>query len=126
MKAFVLFSNVLVRLAFTLNSRNNNSGVSRFPFFGNIIGAAWSVKYWLHVLSMDPSNSLAGLQVFLTMVQFSSCFIPNLASTAADLCRLTKKISEFVRSPEHQSASAVDHIKKVVAAPTSLQYFIST
>lgn len=84
------------------------------------------MEYWLHVLSVDPSTGLADLQVFLTMVQFLSCFIPNLASIAADLCRLTKKISELVWSPEHQSASAVGHIKKVVVAPTSLQYFSST
>ena len=73
---------------------------------------------------MDPSSSLADLQTFLGMVQFLSRFVPNLASIAASLWALTKKTSEFVWSPEHQSA--VDRIKKAILAPTSLQYFDST
>ena len=64
------------------------------------------------------------LQMFLGMVQFLSCFVPNLPSIAASLWALTKKTSEFVWSPEHQSA--VDRIKRAIAAPTSLQYFDST
>ena len=58
------------------------------------------------------------------MVQFLSPFIPNLASIAANLWALTKKTSDFVWSPEHQSA--VDRIKKTIVAPTALQYFDST
>ena len=73
---------------------------------------------------MDPSTSLADLQTFLGMVQFLSRFIHNLASIAASLWGLTKKTSEFVWSPEHQSA--VDCIKKAIMSPTSLQYFDST
>ena len=73
---------------------------------------------------MDPSSSLASLQTFLMMVQFLSHFIPSLASTAAHLWSLTKKTSEFVWTPAHRSA--VNHIKKVIKTPTSLQYFDST
>jgi len=73
---------------------------------------------------MDPSTSLADLQTFLGMVQFLSRFIPNLPSVAASLWALTKKTSEFIWSPEHQSAA--DRIKKAIVTPTSLQYFDST
>jgi len=76
------------------------------------------------ILSMDPSTSLADQQTFLGMVQFLSRSIPNLASVAASLWALTKKTTEFVWSPEHQSAA--DRIKKAIVAPTSLQYFDST
>ena len=79
-----------------------------------------SVPYYL----WTRSTSLANLQTFLGMVQFLSRFIPDLASIAANLWVLTKKTSEFVWSPEHQSA--VDHIKKAITAPTSLQYFDGT
>ena len=65
---------------------------------------------------MDLSTSLVTLQEFLRIVQ--------LAFTGAHLWGLTKKISEFVWSTEHQSA--VDCIKKVITTPTSLQYLDST
>ena len=58
------------------------------------------------------------------MVQFLSRFFFNLASLAANLWGLTKKTSDFVWSPEHQSAT--DRIKKAIVAPTSLQYFDNT
>ena len=100
---------------------------TRIPFFGHIIGAEglqpdpWKIG---SILSMDPSTSLADLQSFLGMVQFLSRFVPNLASIAANLRALTKKTSDFVWSPEHQSS--VDRIKKAIVAPTALQYFDST
>ena len=97
------------------------------PFFGHIIGADGlqpDPRKIESILSMDPSNSLAILQTFLRMVQFLSRFIPNLASTAARLWSLTKKTNDFVWSHGHQSA--VDHIKKAITTPTSLQYFDST
>ena len=47
-----------------------------------------------------------------------------MASIAANLWALTKKTSDFVWSPEDQSA--VDRIKKAIVAPTALQYFDST
>ena len=100
---------------------------TRIPFFGHIIGAEGlqpDPRKIDSILSMDPSSSLADLQTFLGMVQFLSRFVPNLASIAASLWALTKKTSEFVWSPEHQSA--VDRIKKAILAPTSLQYFDST
>ena len=100
---------------------------TRIHFFGHIIGAEGlqpDPRKISSILSMDPSTSLANLQTFLGMVQFLSRFIPDLASIAANLWVLTKKTSEFVWSPEHQSA--VDHIKKAITAPTSLQYFNGT
>ena len=95
---------------------------TQIPFFGHIIGAEGLQPHPRKIdsiLSIDPSTSLADLQTFLGMVQFLSRFVSNLASIAG----LTKKTSEFVWSPEHQSA--VDRIKAIVA-PTSLQYFDST
>ena len=100
---------------------------TRIPFFGHIIGAEGlqpDPRKIDSILSMDPSTSLADLQTFIGMVQFLSRFIPNLASLAASLWGLTKKTSDFVWSPEHQSAT--DHIKKAIVAPTSLQYFDNT
>ena len=100
---------------------------TRIPFFGHIIGAEGlqpDPRKIDSIQSMDPSTSLADLQTFLGMVQFLSRFVPNLASIAASLWALTKKTSEFVWCPEHQSA--VDRIKAAIAAPTSLQYFDST
>ena len=79
---------------------------SRIPFFGHIIGAEGlqpDPRKIDSILSMDPSTSLADLQSFLGMVQLLSRFVPNLASIAANLWALTKKTSDFVWSPEHQS-----------------------
>ncbi|KAL9978440.1 hypothetical protein ACROYT_G015954 [Oculina patagonica] len=100
---------------------------TRIPFFGHIIGAEGLQPDPRKIdskLSMDPSTSLADLQTFLGMVQFLSRFIPNLASIAANLWALTKKTSDFVWCPEHQSA--VDRIKRAIVAPTALQYFDKT
>ena len=76
------------------------------------------------ILSKDPSSTLTDLQSFLGMIQFLSRFIPNLATAAADLWGLTKKTSEFIWGPEHQSA--VEQIKQLITAPKALQYFDST
>jgi len=100
---------------------------TRIPFFGHIIGAEGlqpDPRKIDSTMSMDPSTSLADLQTFLGMVHFLSRFIHNLAYMAASLWALTKKTSEFVWSPEHQSA--IDRIKKSIRTPTSLQYFDST
>ena len=67
---------------------------------------------WINTSSGAPS-----------MVQFLSRFVPNLATAAADLWGLTKKTSEFIWSPEHQSA--VEWVKQLITAPTALQYFDS-
>ena len=100
---------------------------TQIPFFGHIIGAEGvqpDPRKIDFILSMDPSTSLSDLQSFLGMVQVLSRFIPNLASIAASLWALTKRTSEFVWSPEHQSAT--DRIKKAIVAPTSLRFFDST
>ena len=81
---------------------------TRIPFFGHIIGVEGlqpDLRKIDSILSMDPSTSFADLQSFLGMVQFLSRFIPNLISIAASLWALTKRTSEFVWSPEHQSAT---------------------
>ena len=70
---------------------------------------------------MDPSTSLADLQTFLRMVQFSSRFIPNLASVSAILWDLTKSKNEFQWHRKHQAA--VNSIKQMITYSTSLQYF---
>ena len=99
---------------------------TRIPFFGHIVGAEGlqpDPRKIDSILSMDPSSSLTDLQTFLGMVQFLSRFIPNLATAAADLWGLTEKTSEFIWSPEHQSA--VDRIKQLITAPKALRYFNS-
>ena len=96
---------------------------TRIPFCGHIIGAEGlqpDPRKIDSILSMDSSTSLADLQTFLGMVQFLSRFIPNLASLAASLWGLTKKTSDFVWSPEHQSAT--DCIKKAGDVGCSLWF----
>ena len=100
---------------------------TRIPFFGHIVGAEGlqpDPRKIDSILSMDPSSTLTDLQTFLGMVQFLSRFIPNLATASAALWGLTKKTSEFIWGPEHQSA--VERIKRLITAPKALQYFDST
>ncbi len=90
----------------------------RIPFFGHIIGAEGlqpDPRKIDSILSEDLSTSLADLQTLLGMAQFLSRFVPNLAYRVASLWALTKKTSQFVWNPEHQSA--LDHIKKAIVAP---------
>ena len=87
---------------------------TRIPFIGHIVGADGLQPDPRKIDSMDPSPSLANLQSFLGMVQFLSRFIPNLANAAADLWGLTKKTSEFIWCPEHQSA--MDRIKQLITS----------
>ena len=80
---------------------------TRISFFGHIVGAEGlqpDPRKIDSILSMDPSSTLTDLQTFLGMVQFLSRFIPNMAPAAADFWGLTKKTSEFIWGPEHQSA----------------------
>lgn len=58
------------------------------PSFCHIVGAEGlqpDLRRINSILSMDPSSSLADLQIFYGMVQFLSRYVPNLAMTAADL-----------------------------------------
>ena len=58
------------------------------------------------------------------MVQFLSRFAPDLATLAANLWALTKTTSEFIWSPEHDTA--VNRIEEAITVPKSLQYFDSS
>ena len=69
-------------------------------------------------------QSLADLQTFLSMVQFLSRFVPNLASLSACLRDLIKKENEFQWGPEHHLA--VDKVKQAVTSASSLKYFNGT
>lgn len=123
MKTFLLSSNVPGRLVYA-STWINATSVAPIPFFGDIVGADGlqpEPRKIDCILSKDPSPSLADAQSFLGLVQFLSCFIPNLATAAADLWGLTKKTSEFICGPEHQSAE--DRVKQLITAPTVLQYF---
>ena len=97
------------------------------PFFGHVVGADGlhpDQRKIESILSMGPLSNVADLRTFLGMVQFLSRFVPDLATLAVDLWELTKTTSEFIWSPEHETA--VDRIKKAIIAPRTLQYFDSS
>jgi len=89
---------------------------TEIPFFSHISSSglrpdSQKVKA---ISSMDPSTSLADLQIFLGMTQFVSHYLLNLASHSATLWDLTKRNSKFQWQPQHQQA--VDEIKKAITS----------
>ena len=73
------------------------------------------------VLKMPPPTDVASLKSFLGSVQFYSKFIPNLASRAEPLYRLTKKTSNWHWGAEEQAC--FQDLKNVLTSEQVLVHF---
>ena len=73
------------------------------------------------VLKMPPPTDVSTLKSFLGSVQFYGKFIPNLATTAEPLYRLTKKSVPWKWEAEEQEA--FDELKKVLSSDQVLVHF---
>ncbi|RUA05255.1 MAG: hypothetical protein DSY43_04955 [Gammaproteobacteria bacterium] len=72
------------------------------------------------VNAREPQNA-GEVRSFLGLVNFSARFVPNLATTAEPLRRLTKKGATFQWNSEHQRA--FDTLKNDLANSETLAYF---
>ncbi|KAL8581042.1 hypothetical protein ACOMHN_012693 [Nucella lapillus] len=73
------------------------------------------------VLKMPPPTDVSSLKSFLGSVQFYRKFIPNLASMAEPLYRLTKKAIPWKWGDEEQSA--FEQLKNVLSSDQVLVHF---
>ena len=72
------------------------------------------------VLKMPPPTDVSSLKSFLGSVQFYGKFIPNLASMAEPLYRLTKKATPWKWEDEEQAA--FEQLKNVLSSDQVLVY----
>ena len=73
------------------------------------------------VLKMPPPTDVSSLKSFLGSVQFYGKFIPNLASMAEPLYRLTKKATPWKWEDEEQAA--FEQLKNVLSSDQVLVHF---
>nr|KAG5710284.1 hypothetical protein BaRGS_009000 [Batillaria attramentaria] len=73
------------------------------------------------VLKMPPPTDVSSLKSFLGSVQFYGEFIPNLATMAEPLYRLTKKASPWKWGEEEQAA--FEQLKNVLSSDQVLVHF---
>nr|KAG5696632.1 hypothetical protein BaRGS_034093 [Batillaria attramentaria] len=73
------------------------------------------------VLKMPPPSDVSSLKSFLGSVQFYGKFIPNLATMAEPLYRLTKKASPWKWGEEEQAA--FEQLKQVLSSDQVLVHF---
>ena len=73
------------------------------------------------VLKMPPPMDVSSLKSFLGSVQFYGKFIPNLASIAEPLYRLTKKATPW--KWEDEEWAAVEQLKNVLSSDQVLVHF---
>nr|KAG5698933.1 hypothetical protein BaRGS_024854 [Batillaria attramentaria] len=73
------------------------------------------------VLKMPPPTDVSSLKSFLGSVQFYGKFIPNLATMAEPLYRLTKKASPWKWGEEEQAA--FEQLKNVLSSDQVLVHF---
>nr|KAG5700076.1 hypothetical protein BaRGS_029826 [Batillaria attramentaria] len=73
------------------------------------------------VLKMPPPTDVSSLKSFLGSVQFYGKFIPNLATMAEPLYRLTKKASPWKWGEEEQAA--FEQLKQVLSSDQVLVHF---
>ena len=73
------------------------------------------------VLKMPPPTDVSSLKSFLGSVQFYGKFIPNLASMAEPLCRLTKKATPWKWEDEEQAT--FEQLKNVLSSDQVLVHF---
>ena len=73
------------------------------------------------VLKMQPPTDVSSLKSFLGSVQFYGKFIPNLASMAEHLYRLTKKATPWKWEDEEQAA--FEQLKNVLSSDQVLVHF---
>nr|KAG5689431.1 hypothetical protein BaRGS_012253 [Batillaria attramentaria] len=73
------------------------------------------------VLKMPPPSDVSSLKSFLGSVQFYGKFIPNLATMAEPLYRLTKKANPWKWGEEEQAA--FEQLKQVLSSDQVLVHF---
>nr|KAG5694982.1 hypothetical protein BaRGS_024165 [Batillaria attramentaria] len=74
------------------------------------------------VLKMPPPTDVSSLKSFLGSVQFYGKFIPNLATMAEPLYRLTKKANPWKWGEEEQAA--FEQLKQVLSSDQVLVHFV--
>ena len=73
------------------------------------------------VMKMPPPTDVSSLKSFLGSVQFYGKFIPNLATMAEPLYRLTKKVNPWKWGDEEQAA--FEQLKNVLSSDQVLVHF---
>ena len=73
------------------------------------------------ITQMEPPSNKAELATMLGMVNYLSCFAPNLAAVTIPMRDIMKKDSEFIWGA--QQDCAFNHMKEVITSVDTLAYF---
>ena len=119
--------NVLQRLKeknLTLNEEKCKFHMPQLEFMGLLLSdkgiGPTEAKVEAVVNSREPANS-SEVRSFLGLANYNARFIPNFASIAEPLRRLTKRGTKFVFGPEQRAS--FDELKKTLANAETLGYF---
>ncbi len=119
--------NVLQRLKeknLTLNEEKCKFHMPQLEFMGLLLSdkgiGPTEAKVEAVVNAREPANS-SEVRSFLGLANYNARFIPNFASIAEPLRRLTKKGTKFVFGPEQRAS--FDELKKTLANAETLGYF---
>ena len=123
-KRFENVVRVLRTKGLTLNRDKCQFKMSHLKFMGHVLSARGigpaDVKVKAVVDAREPTNA-AEVRSLLGVVNFTTRFIPDLATVSAPLCHLTKSGESFVWGPEQQQS--FDELKKRLSSAETLGYF---
>uniref|UniRef100_A0A9J7X3J8 Reverse transcriptase RNase H-like domain-containing protein n=1 Tax=Cyprinus carpio carpio TaxID=630221 RepID=A0A9J7X3J8_CYPCA len=108
----------------TLNPSKCQFGMDRLNFMGILLtqkGIGPTEERVRAVAEAREPQNASEVRSFLGLVSYSSRFIPQFATLAEPLRRLTRKDSEFVFGPEQKNA--FNDLKKELARAGTLAYF---
>ena len=112
------------RKGLTLNKGKCIYGMDKITFMGHILsdrGIGPTEGHVKAVLEAREPETAAEVRSFLGLVNFSARYIPNLATTAEPLRRLTRKSTKFEWG--HAQKRAFNCLKRALANADTLAYF---
>ena len=122
-----ILEKVLQRLSergLTLNADKCQIGLDRIEFMGHVLsehGISLAESKTEAVLNARRPESVAEVRSFLGLVNFSSRFIPDLATIAEPLRRLTKKSEPFEWG--QQQEESFNRLKQELSNSCTLKYY---
>ena len=115
---------VLSSRVLTLNRDKRQFKMSHLEFMGHVLSACGIGPAHVKVKAVVDARELtnaAEVRSFLSLVNFTARFIPDLATVSAPLRHLTKSLESFVWGPEQKQL--FDELKKPLSSAETLGYF---
>ncbi|XP_033641983.1 uncharacterized protein K02A2.6-like [Asterias rubens] len=108
----------------TLNKEKCQFGLTKITFMGHVLSKNGVEPTEGRIKAMKearPPNNAAEIKSFLGLVNFSARYIPNLATVAEPLRRLTRKNEKFTWGKEQQNS--FDVLKDCLTKTETLGYY---